>query len=96
MYEVSFWKGDNCLYDKDFNTKTEAWAEYKATCSDSNIEYVEIAEVLSEQGGNKKLREIEKRFNPTYKPESYDWKREIAMEAGMLHGVDAYNEVMGW
>mgnify|MGYP003660245791 CR=1 FL=1 len=25
-----------------------------------------------------------------------DWRREIAMEAGMLHGVSAYNEVMGW
>jgi len=24
------------------------------------------------------------------------WKREIAMEAAMLHGVDAYNEVMGY
>ena len=24
------------------------------------------------------------------------WKREIAMEAGMLHGVGAYNEAMGW
>ena len=24
-----------------------------------------------------------------------EWRREIAMEAGMLHGVDAYNEVMG-
>ena len=25
-----------------------------------------------------------------------DWRQEIAMEAGMLHGVNAYNEVMGW
>ena len=25
-----------------------------------------------------------------------DWRREIAMEEGMLHGVDAYNEVMGY
>ena len=24
------------------------------------------------------------------------WLREIAMEEGMLHGVDAYNEVMGY
>ena len=23
------------------------------------------------------------------------WRREIAMEAGMLHGVDAYNDAMG-
>lgn len=25
-----------------------------------------------------------------------DWRREQAMEAGMLHGVQAYNEAMGW
>ena len=25
-----------------------------------------------------------------------DWRREMAMEAGMLHGIDAYNEAMGW
>ena len=24
------------------------------------------------------------------------WRREIAQEAGMLHGVDAYNEAMGY
>lgn len=25
-----------------------------------------------------------------------DWRREQAMEAGMLHGVHAYNDAMGW
>lgn len=25
-----------------------------------------------------------------------EWQRERAMEAGMLHGVDAYNDEMGW
>ena len=25
-----------------------------------------------------------------------DWRQEMAMEAGMLHGINAYNEVMGW
>ena len=25
-----------------------------------------------------------------------EWRREIALEAGMLHGVDAYNEAMGY
>jgi hypothetical protein len=25
-----------------------------------------------------------------------EWRREIAMEAGMLGGCDAYNEVMGY
>jgi len=25
-----------------------------------------------------------------------EWRQEMAMEAGMLHGIDAYNEVMGY
>jgi hypothetical protein len=25
-----------------------------------------------------------------------DWRREQAMEAGMLHGIDAYNDAMGF
>lgn len=25
-----------------------------------------------------------------------DWKHEIAVEEGMLQGLDAYNEIMGW
>lgn len=25
-----------------------------------------------------------------------DQKREVAMEEGRLHGIDAYNDVMGW
>ena len=25
-----------------------------------------------------------------------EWRREQAMEAGMLHGIDAYNEMMGY
>tara|TARA_B100000085_G_scaffold282049_1_gene309828 strand:- start:1118 stop:1474 length:357 start_codon:yes stop_codon:yes gene_type:complete len=28
--------------------------------------------------------------------EDDSWKREQAMEAGMLHGIDAYNDVMGF
>jgi len=24
------------------------------------------------------------------------WRREMAMEAGMLHGIDAYNDMMGY
>lgn len=28
--------------------------------------------------------------------DSGSWQREMAMEAGMLHGVEAYNEMMGY
>jgi hypothetical protein len=48
------------------------------------------------------LRDIHR--NPTFNPtkaqaeaaaEDAAWRQEIAMEAGMLHGVDAYNDAMG-
>jgi len=38
-------------------------------------------------------------YNPGQHPYFQDatdqWKRELANEAGMLHGVEAYNEVLG-
>jgi hypothetical protein len=36
-------------------------------------------------------------FAPTMPVDDNDeWRRERAQEAGMLHGCDAYNEVMGY
>lgn len=45
--------------------------------------------------------EIKRARNPKFKrrdkaAEDRAWQREIAMEAGMLHGVDAYNDAMGY
>lgn len=39
------------------------------------------------------------RKNPDFKPtkdDDSDWKRELAMEAGMMGGCDAYNDIMGY
>jgi hypothetical protein len=41
----------------------------------------------------------EVRANPDFEPrkrarDDRDWQREQAMEEGMLHGIDAYNDVM--
>jgi len=41
----------------------------------------------------------EEKKNPDFVPsveDDSDWKHEIAMEAGMLHGCEGYNEVMGY
>lgn len=40
-----------------------------------------------------------KRVNPLFKPtkdDDSDWKREQAMQAGMMGGCDAYNDIMGY
>lgn len=43
---------------------------------------------------------LAERQNPAFKPETDDfdreWQREIAMQAGMGLGVEAYNDAMGW
>jgi hypothetical protein len=31
-----------------------------------------------------------------YERSSREWRKEIAMEEGMLHGVEAYNDAMGY
>jgi len=38
------------------------------------------------------------RRNPDFVPSRDDgeWRREAAREAGMLHGIDAYNDFMGY
>jgi hypothetical protein len=40
--------------------------------------------------------EVETRKGYDPKEDDAEWQRERAMEAGMLHGIDAYNEVMGY
>jgi len=41
------------------------------------------------------LRNIAQETRASREEGDDDWRREMAMEEGMLHGVDAYNDVMG-
>lgn len=65
-----------------FNNPEEAFGKH----CDSSCAYVEI------NGPNY----YSVRLLSTFKPNKADenWKRELAMEAGMLSGVDAYNDFM--
>jgi len=81
---------DDCWTGDDFDTLEEAQADYLQNAEDG-IQFIEL-----DGPGVYMIRE-----NPNYKPskkddDDADWRREIAMEAGMGMGIDAYNEVMGY
>jgi len=86
---------DDCWQGSDFDTEEEAQAFLKAKIGNAcgSVAYYEL------DGPDK--NEITK--NPAY-VETGDsdsefqraWQSEIAMEAGMMHGAEAYNCEMGW
>lgn len=91
MYSVNFWgskPGDNddCFTGFDFEEK-EAALKFYAGVHPIHYAWIEL------DGPDIH----EERKNPHYKRrDDREWQREIAMEAGMLHGCDAYNDAMGY
>lgn len=98
---VGFWgshpdeENDDCWNGDTYATLDEARAAFAAECSDKECAYIEL------DGPN--VHEI--RANPSYdrahvererRRADLEWQREQAMEAGMLHGIDAYNDEMGY
>jgi len=89
---------DDCSVGDDFATEAEAravardvWAHFDHGYFASGTRFVEIDgptanEVLAVPGAPKRRHADDDR----------EWQREIAMEAGMLHGAEAYNDAMGW
>jgi hypothetical protein len=86
---------DDCFGGNEFDSIADAIQFYMEDPSDSSVEYIEIDlsdDVL-------KMYNIERmRKNPNFIPPNRDddWKREIAMQAGMEMGVEAYNDYMGY
>lgn len=104
-YSVSFWcthpdeENDDCNTGQDFDTKEAALAFYNDPANEYLGNYIEIDgpdlnEVRMKSGFDRRAydREVE-RDRRAYEAE---YRRECAMEAGMLHGVDAYNDEMGY
>jgi hypothetical protein len=88
---------DDCSTGEDFATEAEAVAFYKLDPSDKGIEYVEI-DLSDEDCQRLGITRCRKsgNFRPSTKRDSGSWQREIANEAGMLGGVHAYNDAMGY
>jgi len=56
-----------------------------------------VAEIIDDQFETREeAEEAGMRYGAEVRQCEAEWQHEQAMEAGMLHGVDAYNETMGW
>ena len=101
-YEVEEWgsqpgENDDCWTGHGpFATEAEAIARAKEGSADSSTAYLAVVQVEDKLVGD--FLYIHK--NPHFRPSDSDgvdeWAREQAMEAGMLHGVEAYNDFMGY
>lgn len=87
---------DDCHSGTDFDTLEAAEAAFIAPVPKFYLAFIELT-------GPDGLRRI--RQNPAYDAKKVareraldeaEWRREAAREAGMLGGVKAYNEVMGY
>ena len=84
---------DDCYSGSDYASLAEALHAYNddELITDSSVAFVEL------DGPGITGESV--RPSPFYRPEPSDdgeWRREQAMEAGMLGGCDAYNDAMGW
>ncbi len=90
---------DDCFTGSDHETLEEALTEYWKDPEDSSVEYVEIDGLEEHELLTHGIQRIRKNPNFIRRSHSQDdgeWKREMAMQAGMAGGCEAYNEAMGW
>ena len=105
-YSVDLWGShpnsgnDDCWTGKDFATKAEAlrffenpWrdADIASYCKPESIAFIAI----SGPNGFEGLR-ANRAFRKDRVVDDSDWRREHAMQMGMMSGVDAYNDAMGY
>jgi hypothetical protein len=88
---------DDCIQGFGIVDLDDAVEFFNHNPANTSVEYIEI----DLPGGALEAYNLTRlRKNPNYisAPTSSDddWRREIANEAGMLHGADAYNESMGY
>ncbi len=93
-FSVNFWgshpddNNDDCWTGSDFDTLEEAVACFAEGSDDADDAYIELT--------GPGVYRVKKLRDPIPETDDADGRREIAMEAGMLHGVGAYNDAMGY
>lgn len=103
-YAVNLWGSnpdegnDDCHTGADFATLDEARAVYTNPWSVFDRRHYEACTAVFEIDGPDVY---DTRDNPEYASSNDDafndeWRREIAIEAGMCMGIDAYNDAMGY
>ena len=102
MYNVNLYgshpdaNNDDCWTGDDFETKEQAlmvfnnpWEHFNRSSNESCTAYIEI--------DGPDINQV--RANPSFrKAKDCDdgWKREFAMQAGMVYGCNGYNDAMGF
>jgi len=94
MFEVNCWgthpekNNDDCYEAKEFATQKEAMDFTESGDADHSVQYFEII--------GEKFYLVKK--NPHFVEDDSDreWRREIANQAGMAGGCEAYNDAMGY
>jgi len=104
-YSVNLWcsnpdlGNDDCVSGDDFNSYEEAQKVFYNPESHfegwilEGVRFVQFLGESEEHGNEYEVREVEGFVNYD---DNDDWEREMALEAGMLLGVDAYNDHMGY
>ena len=103
-YAVNLWgshpdaENDDCYTGADFETREEAEAVFENPWSVFDRTYYESSVAVFEIDGPDvyKTRENAEHVPTSGDDFDDDWRREIAMQAGMAFGCDGYNDVMGW
>ena len=103
-YTVNLWAckpgtQDLCITGRDTNTESEAWAMYDNARDYFAGEFFEHenelwVEIIGPDFEDEMC--VYKRDKQALCDSDEEWRHEQAMEAGMLHGIDAYNEMMGY
>lgn len=110
-YSVTLWGSDpdvtdddDCWTGESFDTRDEALACYRAiraggepwrACRGS-WEYVMVDGPDVHEVAPNPDQARQRRYRRDAARADQDWQREIATQAGMAHGCDAYNDAMGW
>lgn len=103
LYSVCLWgsnpdleDNDDCYTGADFATLEQARSCIADLSLHFNMVYYSDVPFIELDGPD--VHEVIQRPGVRVKRTSDDneWQREIANEAGMLGGCEAYNEAMGW
>jgi len=103
-YSVTYWGShpeagnDDCWYGDEYESRDEAEAAYAAPVrvGPHQIPDPDTMYVMLEGPDVHRIR-----LNPEHRPtttndDDREWKREMAMQAGMEFGIDGYNDMMGY
>lgn len=105
VYAVEQWGShpddgnDDCWTGEEFSNLEAARAYFDGPFSDRDTRFIALVRLE----GDEDVRTAEHlavRKNPNGRKRKrrddsdVEWRREMAMEAGMLHGVEAYNDVL--